>query len=208
MTTEAHDAETRKDERELCTRFERHLVRLAEAGRCEWRKEVRMLYWRHAADSGRRISRIDYVARLDGGPLLGVEAKLAPRQPRDWGRYIKQCADYAVGVIAANSHIPQEWTGQPLHSVFLATEVATQQDYTRRYHAESVRIASPFRVGFVRRHGLFGIQLTLSDDDRWWCETNGYRVDWEKRNTNVRGGNGGAPLEPRKPADSSVPSPW
>lgn len=194
MKTEAHDEEQRKDERELCGRFEKHLDRLHALGKCEWRREVRMLHWRHAADAGRRTIRIDYVATLDGGPLIGIEAKLAPKRPVDWGRYIKQCADYAASIIGANSHIPNHWIGKPLHAVFLACEIGTHSDYMRKYHAEAARIGSPFRVGFIRRHGMFGLQLTLSDDDRWWCESYGYRVDFEKRNTVIRAGNGGEPL--------------
>jgi hypothetical protein len=194
LKTEAQDETDRKDERELCGRFEAHLKRLEASGRCEWRREVRMLHWRHAADSGRRIIRCDYVARIDDGPLIGIEAKLAPKKPRDWGRYIKQCGDYANAIIGANSHIPQDWTGKPLHAVFLACEIGTETDYVRRYHAEAVRIASAFRVGFVRRR-WDGLELTLSDDFRWWSETDGYRVDWHIRNTNIRAGSDGSKLE-------------
>jgi hypothetical protein len=195
LKTEAHDSEPRKDEHELCRRFEAHLARLADAGRAEWRKEVRMLHWRHAGDASRRIIRIDYVAALDGGPLIGIEAKMRPQKPRDWGRYIQQSADYATSIIGANSHIPQEWTGKPLHAVFLAIEIGTFADYMREYHKEAARIASAFRVGFVRRFVTTGMQLTLSDDDRWWCETYGYRSDYLRRNTNIRCGNSGRPLD-------------
>lgn len=190
MKTEAEDAADRKDERELCQRLEPHFERLAAAGRLEWRKEVQMLHWRHAADDGRRIIRIDYVCRFDEGPLIGIEAKKAPARAAEIGRYIKQCADYAVSVVRGHAENLKGWTGKPLHAVFLAVEIGQCHDYIRRHHAEAVRLSSAFRVGFIRRHPRYGIQLTLSDDENWWCEAYGYRGDAFSRNSNIRTGNG------------------
>jgi hypothetical protein len=194
MSTEATGDDKRKDERELCARFVKHLERLQGAGRCEWAPQVRMLHWRHAQDAERAIVRIDYVARMDGGPLIGLEAKKAPAKAADLGRYLKQCSDYADSVIAGSTTTPQAWVGRPLKAVFLVVEIENAADYIRQHYMQATRLMGPFNVGFVRRRHD-GLQLYLCDEENWWCEAWGYSAHAMSRNSNRRVGNGSFKLD-------------
>lgn len=176
MGMEGDSSPPDKSEAEFCSRFEKHLIRMQREGRCEWRKEVRLLIWRHAADNVRKSVRIDYVASFDGGPLVGIEAKRAPRKARDIGHYLKQCADYSNAIIAGHVDTPQQWVGKPLLAVFLAVEIGGVADYIAEHYRTAHRLFGAFNVGFVRRHGRAGIQLTLSDETNFWCEGWGYRT--------------------------------
>jgi hypothetical protein len=179
------DEPQKKDERELCMRFERHLNRLQQAGRCEWRPQVRMLHWPHGKDDTRRTIHIDYVARLDGGQLIGFEAKVAPAKAADLGRYLKQSHDYANSIIGGHANIPQGWAGKCLKAVFLVIEIDGCRDWIGEHFRAATRLMAAFRVGFVRRRHD-GLQLYLCDEENWWCEAWGYRADAETRNSNAR----------------------
>lgn len=194
MPTETTEGAARKDERELCTRFETHLRRLEEAGRCEWAPQVRMLHWRHAKDEQRSVVRIDYVARFDGGPLVGIEAKTSPKRCADFGRYLKQCSDYADSIVAGSTTTPQPWVGRPLKAVFLAIEIAEHVDFIRQHYFAATRLMGPFNIGFVRRRSD-GLQLYLCDENNWWSERHGYGGLALTRNTNRRIGNGSFRME-------------
>lgn len=194
MPTEPTEEPARKDEREFCGRFEVHLNRLKDAGRCEWTSQVRMLHWRHARDEVRAIVRIDYVVRLDMGPLIGIEAKVIPQKAADLGRYLKQCSDYADSVVAGHARTPQAWVGKPLRHVFLAIDPSGSTDFVGQHYSTATRLMGPFNVGFIRRRSD-GLQFYITDEMNWWCEAWGYSQRAKTTNINRRIGNGSFRIE-------------
>lgn len=201
MPTEATAEHPRKDEREFCGRFEEHLKRLEAAGRCEWRPQVRLLHWAHGKFSEKSKLRIDYVARFDDGPLVGIEAKVAPAKAADMGRYLKQCHDYANSIVGVHSETPHSWHGLPLFRVFLALEIGTAADYVRQHYSTATRIMGPFNVGFVRRSHFHGLQFYICEENAWWTENYGYGGGAMRQNTNRRVGSGSFQLS----ASEAVP---
>jgi hypothetical protein len=142
------------------------------------------------------------VARFDGGPLVGIEAKMPPKKAADLGRYLKQCSDYADSVIAGHTRTPQSWVGRPLKAVFLAVEINNTRDWIGAHYSQATRLMGPFNVGFVRRRSD-GLQLYLCDEMNWWGESGGYSGLALERNKNRRVGNGSFSLT----ADEAWPAP-
>lgn len=177
------------DEAEISAFLRQQLERLAEAGRCEWRAEVRILAWTHIKRGQPDTLRLDYVACLDGGPLVGFEVKRRPATAADLGRALYQSAQYASGQVAGQAFsVPQDWVGRPLKAVFLAVDRRGITDHLAKHLEAAERLFGPANVGFCtfapkdRPGGLNSyyrtpeLRLTLSAE-RWWSERNSYRAD-------------------------------
>jgi hypothetical protein len=166
----------------MCARLERHLARLAEAGRCIWQKEVWMRLPALPGDRtiNERRGRIDYVVALDGGWPIGIEAKVGVFRTAQFGDQLRQCHDYTRGVISPQV-LPRDalqWQHRPIYAVFLACEMPVKplgSPPDAAYYAR--RLMSPFRVGFVTNHRWQGLHLSLGCENRWWSERDGYRDD-------------------------------
>lgn len=124
-----------------------------------------------------RFGRIDYVAQLDGGMAVGIEAKVGAFKSSKFGDHLRQCHDYTRGVVAPQvlPQPAQSWQGRPLYAVFLACEMPPGVAVGAAYYAR--RIMSPFRVGFVSNHRWQGLHMSLGGEERWWSEKHSYRTD-------------------------------
>lgn len=177
-------------ETELSAALRAHLERLALEGRCVFRPEVWLGVWTHSLKGQMDRLRIDYVAQMDGGPLIGLEVKRRPEQPSDLGRALVQCSQYATAIIAPQlaERIEPAWLGQPLKAVFLRVDQRGMREHIWQHAAAAVRLYGPANVGFayVTQHN--GLNLNIGGD-RWWCERWGYRANAMDRTARVGNGN-------------------
>lgn len=162
-----------KTEPELADRLQHIFLRLEEVGRCVWRREVRLLHW--GARGKVSTLRADFVASLDGSPLMAFEVKRAAPKAADLGRHLLQCADYARSVVApmvAEKGV-QAWVQQPIRATFLFTDPAAMRPWVREHAKHARRLFGPARVGFAFDHARRGLLLQLCDDTTFWSE-----FDW------------------------------
>jgi len=173
-----------ESEAEISAWLEAELTRLTES-RCVFRREVRMLCWTHSARAQADTLRIDFVAEIEGR-LIGIECKKAPSQQVDLGRYLLQSGQYANGIIGANTHIPQQWTGRPLVAVFLRTKLTGAHEGIRNHAYCAHRLFGPANVGFLTKEKR-GLCLRLSGE-RFWTEWSGYHQGMLNKNARIGSG--------------------
>ena len=165
-------------EKDLCADLELRLSRLSAEGRCEWRKEVRMLCFAHAKDGGPRTLRVDFAAKIDG-ILIGLEVKASPQTGADLGRCLTQCAEYSRGVVGAATpdRVPQEWVGQPFLATFFVSDSTGAPPSVIEHAQYAQRLFGPSNVGFLRRHYRFDtyFELFLCADRAWSREWGWHR---------------------------------
>lgn len=167
-------------ETEVSAELRQTFIRMQAAGRCTWMEEVRLMCWTHAQKSRPDFLRIDYVARLDSGPLLGFEVKRRPERPAELGAHLAQCGQYSAGLVTAQIFQSAEcrsWQDQPLAAVFLRVDAEGMDPYVLEHAKAAVRLWGPMNVGFAKirpKHGLF---LQLGTSERWYSERDGYRAD-------------------------------
>lgn len=131
-----------------------------------------MLCWTHSSRAKPDSLRIDFIIELEGR-LLGVEVKRPPEHSSDLGRYLVQSAQYAVGVIGANTaDIPQSWIGRPIEAVFIRTKLTGAHQRLREHAYAAHRLFGPANVGFLTIERR-GICLRLCAE-RFWTEWRGY----------------------------------
>lgn len=174
-------------EDQIKSELEAHLEKLNDIGRCDWRKEVRMLCWIQASRSTPSTLRIDYVAKIDG-VLVGFEAKKPPERAADLGKDLVQCAQYAHGVIAAATidRVHPEWVGQSLLGVFLVSDARYCSDYVQQHGVHAHRLFGPANVGFwSRRFDCFELHLCA---DRVWSKDWGWNRGIIGRNHRIGSG--------------------
>lgn len=159
-----------KTEPELVDRLKAIFGRLSDAGRCTWRPEVRLLHWIRGGKT--KTLRADFVASVDGSPLLAFEVKRAAEHAADLGRHLLQCADYARCVVAPASaeRDVQMWIQQPIRAAFLFTDPASMRPYVREHATAARRLFGPARVGFAFDHSRRGLLMQLCDESVFWSE--------------------------------------
>jgi hypothetical protein len=186
-------------EQQLALLFDSALDRLGQ--RCVWRREVPLLLWRPGELGMPARGRIDRVARIDAGPLLGFELKATPHQSAAIGEYFAQSATYAAGQVApaAPGKLPVAWTGRPLHAVFLAfdTEPLRYPPYQHvgRHAVAAESLFGPAKVGFVdsRVLQLGELRLRLCRHG-FWSAHYGYNKNTSRQRYRIGSGTA-APTE-------------
>lgn len=177
-------------EADVSAALREHLDRLTSEGRCIYRPEVWLGVWTHALRGQMDRLRIDYVMSLDGGPLIGIEVKRRPDSEADLGRHMRQCSQYAAGIIAvqAADRIVPAWLGQPLMAVFLRVDQRGMDEAVQQSAKAAVRLFGPSNVGFAYVTKRNGVNLNIGGD-RWWCERYGYRANAMDRTVRIGNGN-------------------
>lgn len=177
-------------EADVSAALREHLDRLVHEGRCVYRPEVWLGVWTHSLRGAMDRLRIDYVAQLDGGPLIGIEVKRRPDKPVELGRALHQCSQYATAVVAvqAADRIVPAWLGQPLKAVFLRVDQRGMAEAIQEHAKAAVRLYGPANVGFAYLTKWNGLNLNIGGD-RWWCERYGYRANAMDRTSRVGNGN-------------------
>ena len=179
------------DEAEVSAFLQQQLSRLTTEGRCVWRAEVRIMAWTHIKRGKPDYLRLDYVARLDEGPLIGFEVKRRPDVAADLGRAFFQASQYAAGQVASQVMEGEAigWQGQPLKAVFLVIDQRGISQPVREHLKAAPRLFGPANVGFAsfglppagnvtQSGGVYRKELRLElSAGRWWSECYGYRAD-------------------------------
>ena len=170
----------------VCAKLEAYLDRMGE--RVVLYRQVRMLCFTHANRVRPANLRIDYVARIDDGPIVGIEVKAAITEAADLGRALFQCSQYAAGVIgsATCDRIAPNLVGQPLAAVLLYTDVKGMTDYVKRHGWAAHRLYGPANVGFLFNVSR-GLEMRLCGE-RYWTEWSGWHQGMISKG--YRSGNG------------------
>lgn len=159
-----------KQEPEIAAELQAIFERLEDAGRCVWRREVRILHWARAGKV--HTLRADFIAQIDGSPLLAFEVKRAPQKAADLGRHLLQCVDYAkcqVAPATADRVVPS-WVSQPIRASFMFSDWAAMPPFVREHAAKARRLFGPARVGFAFNTKRYGLRLTLTHENIFWQE--------------------------------------
>lgn len=184
---------TESVEARIVSRLADRFLQLAEAGRCVFAREVRVLSWGHIG-KGVQTIRADFVVSLDDAPLLAIECKGRMEQPVELGRALSQCDDYARAKIGANdaSRVPVAWMDRPIWGAALAFDLPGSRDTVQQHAIMAHRIVGPRNVGFLRRSEAGDLELLLGGE-RWWSERAGWRADAFARGTRIGSGRSNMP---------------
>ena len=158
--------------------------------RFTWYPQVDMLCWTHSLKGSADRLRIDYVAQIDNGAIIGIEAKAAPQHPRDFGRALFPCSQYAHGYIAPATvdRVPPGWIGKPLTAVFLWSKWNEMPPHLASHGQAAHRLYGPANVGFMFRTTR-RLEMRLCGE-RFWCELYGFHKGQIVEGKVHRSGNG------------------
>jgi hypothetical protein len=166
----------------LTARFEK----LHTEGRCVFAREVWLMTWGHITKGAQRV-RADFVASLDGGPLLAVECKGSFCRQAEIGDALRQTGDYARAQVApqeVKNRLPPTWVGNPIRWAALAYNYRSIPPHIQPAAEAAHRLFGPSNVGFLTVDKWQGLKFILGAD-RYWSEANGWRVNAMVRTTRL-----------------------